>query len=130
MPLPRLKFVPRKLLRPLTWQISAKTSAWKKCWVRERIRSRSPTKKRLRFRRWRARRFKGSDHWLVVKWSERQKPGVDIRPARVVRRGSKFVRKHLIGDAVRGVFCGERRCSKLRLYESREGFSFIWVLLQ
>ena len=42
---PRSRFAPRKLRQPLIWRISAKTSAWKKCWVRGRTRSRSRTKK-------------------------------------------------------------------------------------
>ena len=71
-----------------------KTSAWKRCWVRERTRSRWRTKRR-NCRRWRARRFKSS-RWSVAS-GQTNKPGIEFRPARVVRsergsrRGSNFV---------------------------------------
>ncbi len=75
-----------------------KTSAWKRCWVRERTRSRS-RRKTPNCPRWRARRFESSSQYSVLGTQlgpqrvcgARNKPGIDIRPARVVRRGSNFI---------------------------------------
>src|SRR4029077_14593940 len=117
---PGLPRAPTNLPRPMR----RKTSAWKKCWGRERTRSRWRTKK-ASCRRWRARRFRNGRSPLVVGLPEEGQTGhFEIRPARVVRRGSKFVGKHLTRWAL---FKASRRVmsrrSKLRLYRRlRETF--------
>ncbi|HEV3513397.1 MAG TPA: translation elongation factor Ts, partial [Candidatus Sulfotelmatobacter sp.] len=75
-----------------------RTSAWRKCWVRERTRSRWPTRTRT-CRRSKARRSESTQYSVVRIQLEpdRLVPGketyraFDMRPARVVRRGSSFV---------------------------------------